>query len=63
MAGALAEIRHPWVGPFEAVNDFATLAGDFAEAFTVWQLGGTSGTAIAPPLTGDHLAVLAPIVP
>jgi hypothetical protein len=52
----------PW-WPSEAADDFATLAGDFAEAFAVWQLGVESRSTLGETPTPDQLAVLASLVP
>lgn len=54
--GAAASV--PW-WPNDAAADFATLAGDFAEAFAVWQTGAVSESTVAGPVTGDQLALLA----
>ena len=36
-------------------NDFSTGAGDFAEAFAVWQVGGSTHSRVAGPVTGGDL--------
>jgi hypothetical protein len=51
----------PW-WPDGAVTDFATMAGDFAEAFAAWQTGVTSLSTVAGQPTGDQLALLASLV-
>lgn len=48
----------PW-WPNDAAADFDTLAGDFAEAFAVWQTGAVSESTVAGPPTADQLALLA----
>lgn len=48
----------PW-WPEPSVTDFATLAGDFAEAFAVWQTGVTSQSTVAGQPTAAQLALLA----
>lgn len=47
----------PW-WPDEEASDFATLAGDFAEAFAVWQSQATSKSTIAPQPTVADLRLL-----
>lgn len=54
--GAAASV--PW-WPSDAAADFATLAGDFAEAFATWQTGAASESTAAGPLTDEQLALLA----
>ncbi len=46
--------------PGDGVTDFSTGAGDFAEAFAVWQIGPVNyrGRAAGPPST-DHLTLIA----
>ncbi len=51
----------PW-WPDGAVTDFATMGGDFAEAFAVWQTGVTSLSTVAGQPTGGQLALLASLV-
>jgi len=49
----------PW-WPDSRASDFATGAGDFAEAFAAWQVGtGAYRSELAPPPTETELAVLA----
>ena len=48
----------PW-WPSEAAPDFATGAGDFAEAFAVWETGIVTRSTVAGQPTADDLAVLA----
>lgn len=50
----------PWYG-CSGCTDYATPAGDWAEAFAVWQVGGTSRSQLAPQPSPDQLAVLARI--
>jgi hypothetical protein len=52
----------PW-WPGDGAEDLATLAGDFAEAFVVWQLGLPGRSVVAGELTDEQLAVLASLVP
>ena len=54
--GAAASV--PW-WPNDSAADFATLAGDFAEAFATWQTGAASESTAAGPLTDEQLALLA----
>ena len=42
--------------------DFDTLAGDFAEAFAVWQTGASSRSRVGGGFTPDQLAVLVQLV-
>ena len=51
----------PW-WPNTAATDFATMGGDFAEAFAVWQTGVASMSTVAGPPTDDQLALLAALV-
>lgn len=46
-----------WAG--SGVSDYASGSGDWAEAFAVWQVGGTSETRIAGQPTAGELQVLA----
>lgn len=46
-----------WVA--DGAADFASGAGDFAEAFAVWQTGGTGESRLAPHPTADQLALVA----
>ena len=48
----------PW-WPGDSERDFATLAGDFAEAFAMWQTGAASRSTVGGPLTPEQLVVLA----
>jgi hypothetical protein len=48
----------PW-WPSESAPDFASMAGDFAEAFAQWQTGVISESVVAGPLTGEQVVVLA----
>ena len=48
--------------PGDAVSDFDTLAGDFAEAFATMLAGSVSQSRIAPPPGPAELAVLAEMV-
>lgn len=48
----------PW-WPVNGAADFSTGAGDFAEAFAVWQVGdGDYRGELAPPPTADQLELL-----
>lgn len=60
-AARAAPASVPW-WPSPEANDFATLAGDFAEAFAVWQVGVTSQSTVGPQPGPDELAVLASLV-
>jgi hypothetical protein len=51
----------PW-WPDAAAADFATLGGDFAEAFAAWQTGVASLSAVAGAPTDDQLSLLASLV-
>jgi hypothetical protein len=51
----------PW-WPDDAATDFATMAGDFAEAFAVWQTGVESQSSVAGQPTPEQLAVLVELV-
>ncbi len=56
-ARGLADV--PW-WPGEGANDFATGAGDFAEAFAAWQVGPSEfRSEVADMPTADQLALLA----
>ena len=57
--GAGAEV--PW-WPDDSASDFATLGGDFAEAFAVWQTGAQSRSTVAGQPAPDQLAVLVALV-
>jgi len=48
----------PW-WPSEAAPDFATGAGDFAEAFAVWETGIVTRSTVAAQPTAQDLALLA----
>ena len=48
----------PW-WPGGAYSDFGSGCGDWAEAFAVWQLGGTSMSEIAGQPSGADLALVA----
>ena len=47
----------PW-WPSAAAPDFATGAGDFAEAFAVWETGVMTRSSIGDQPTSDDLALL-----
>jgi len=51
----------PW-WPGESAPDFATGAGDFAEAFAVWETGVQSQSSVAGQPTAEDLRVLLEIV-
>lgn len=48
--------------PGNAMSDFETLAGDFAEAVATWLTGSPSQSRVAPPPGPAALAVLAELV-
>jgi hypothetical protein len=48
----------PW-WPDGTADDFATVSGDFAEAFAAWQTGVVSRSEVAGQPTADQLALLA----
>lgn len=48
----------PWWG-CSACTDYATPAGDWAESFAAWQVGGDFRSEMAPPPTPDQLTILA----
>lgn len=41
--------------PAAGVADYSSGAGDFAEAFAVWQVGGSTHSRVAGPVTGGDL--------
>src|SRR5205814_9124972 len=45
--------------PANAMSDFDTLAGDFAEAFATWLTGSVSQSRVAPQPGPAELALLA----
>ncbi len=45
--------------PTSTTFDFDTLAGDFAEAFAVWQVAADSRSNVGGSLTADQLAIIA----
>ncbi len=47
----------PWY-PTGTSNDFSSPAGDFAEAFAVWQVGGNYQAHLAGNPTAAHIALL-----
>lgn len=56
---AIREVESaPW-WPVDGAADFATGAGDFAEAFAVWQVGDSDYRGeLAPPPTAEQLELL-----
>jgi hypothetical protein len=56
-----AAVDVPW-WPHDSVTDFATMAGDFAEAFAAWQTGVPSRSTVAGPPTRAQLDLLATLV-
>ncbi len=51
-----------WWPPEGARSDFASGAGDWAEAFAMWLLSDASQSEVGGPLTPEHLALVGELV-